>query len=166
MNRGYTRETYQAIVEKLRRRAPDMALSTDILCGFPGETDKDHAATLKLVREVEFDSAFMFVFSPRSGTKAAAMEGQLDRAVKVARVKEVIAAQMDITRRRNTAYIGKTMEVLVEGASPRDPAEVTSRTRTFKNVILHGYKIPVGRFLNVKILDSSGWALRGAVIEK
>jgi tRNA-2-methylthio-N6-dimethylallyladenosine synthase len=161
MNRGYTRESYLAIVEKLRKQVPDLALSTDLLCGFPGETEKDHAETLSLVKEVEFDSAFMFVFSPRAGTAAAGMAPQVERDVKVARVKEVISVQMDITRRKNAAYAGRTVEVLVEGKSPRDPSEVTSRTRTFKNVILPGNKIPAGSLLNVKITGSSGWALRG-----
>ena len=166
MNRGYTRESYLTVVDKLRKRVPDMALSTDILCGFPGETEQDHTATLALVKEVEFDSAFMFVFSPRTGTAAAGMEPQVERGVKVARVKEVIAAQMEITGRKNRACIGRTMEVLVEGPSPRDPAEVTSRTRTFKNVILQGNKTPAGAFLNVKITGSSGWALQGEPCER
>jgi tRNA-2-methylthio-N6-dimethylallyladenosine synthase len=161
MNRRYTREAYLALIEKLRRRVPDIALSTDILCGFPGETEEDHAATLSLVREVGFDSAFMFVFSPRAGTRAAELPDPVERPVKVARIKEIIGVQMEITKKKNAAYAGRTMEVLVEALSPRNPEEVTARTRTFKNVILKGGEDLIGRLLSVKITGGSGWALYG-----
>ncbi len=165
MNRGYTREAYLVIIDKLRKRSPSIALSTDILCGFPGETDDDHLATMDLVDKVGFDSAFMFIFSPRAGTKAAELTGQIAREVKVARVKEVIALQMEKTRFRNESLVGKIQEVMVEGLSPRDVSYVTSRTRTFKNVIFRGNKELVGQLLNVRITSCSGWALQGELID-
>lgn len=164
MNRGYTRDAYFQIIEKLRKQVPDIALSTDILCGFPGESDSDHQETINLIKQIEFDSAFMFVFSPREGTAAANMPDPVDRSVKIERVKEVIQLQMEITRRKNLAQVGKVVQVLVEGKSPRHPEELTSRTRTFKNVILKGDSSLIGRLVNVKITNCSGWALQGQII--
>jgi tRNA-2-methylthio-N6-dimethylallyladenosine synthase len=165
MNRGYTRESFLDKVLQLRARVPGMALTTDILCGFPGETDKDHQATVDLVRDAGFDAAFMFVYSPRKGTKAARFKETLDRARKVERVNEIIRLQMDITRRKNEAQIGAVHEVLAEGISPRDPNYITARTRTFKNVILKGDQKSVNRIFTVKITGSTGWALRGEAIQ-
>ncbi|MFH0919555.1 MAG: tRNA (N6-isopentenyl adenosine(37)-C2)-methylthiotransferase MiaB [Fibrobacterota bacterium] len=165
MNRGYTRERYLGLVERLRERVPDIALSTDVLCGFPGETEEDHARTLSLLQEVRFDAAFMFLYSPRKGTAAAAFAETLTRGEKVRRVNEVIALQMGITKEKNRACIGRTLEVRVEGISPRDAAALTARTRTHKNVILRGGPSLIGKTLTVKITGSSGWALLGETLK-
>jgi tRNA-2-methylthio-N6-dimethylallyladenosine synthase len=164
MNRGYTSEQYMRIIEKIRKRVPNIALSTDILCGFPGESDEDHSQTLKLVSEVGYDAAFMFIYSKRKGTRAAEMENQIERKVKVARLNDVIKMQMVITKAKNSDCIGNVEEVLVEGISPRETSKITARTRTFKNVILNGTIYDVGSIFKVKITGSTGWALEGEKI--
>ncbi|OGJ89497.1 MAG: tRNA (N6-isopentenyl adenosine(37)-C2)-methylthiotransferase MiaB [Candidatus Raymondbacteria bacterium RifOxyC12_full_50_8] len=164
MNRGYTRTAYVRTISKLRDRVPNIALSTDVLSGFPGETAEDHRETLNLLREVLFDSAFMFVYSPRKGTHAAELSDDVDRAEKVRRINEIIALQMEITKRKNQACVGREEEVLVEGISPRDPNQVTSRTRGFKNVIFMAAPDLIGKILRVRITGSTGWALQGEVL--
>jgi len=161
MNRGYTNSDYRLLIDKIRKRVPKIALSTDILCGFPGERDEDHAATVQLIKDIEYDAAFMFIYSKRKGTKAALMENQIKRDTKVSRLNEIIAIQMEITKLKNRLYVGNDEEVIVEGVSPKNPSKITARTRSFKNVILDGTESDVGKFLNVRITNSTGWALEG-----
>ncbi|MBL8029069.1 MAG: tRNA (N6-isopentenyl adenosine(37)-C2)-methylthiotransferase MiaB [Fibrobacteres bacterium] len=161
MNRGYTNKDYRLLIDKIRKRVPSIALSTDILSGFPGESDEDHALTLQLVKDIGYDAGFMFIYSKRKGTKAASMEEQLKREIKVARVNEIINVQMEITKAKNSQCIGNIEEVIVEGVSPRNPSKITARTRTFKNVILDGTASEVGSFLTVRVTGSTGWALEG-----
>jgi tRNA-2-methylthio-N6-dimethylallyladenosine synthase len=161
MNRGYTSEQYLRLIEKIRKKVPDIALSTDILCGFPGESDEDHSQTVKLVSEVGFDAAFMFIYSKRKGTKAAELGNQIERNVKVARLDEIIKMQMIITKAKNSACIGNIEEVLAESISPRDATKITARTRTFKNVILKGTISDVGKLFKIRVTGSMGWALEG-----
>ena len=134
MHRGYTVTRYREIVEQLRARVPGLALTTDIMLGYPGETQEQFENTMRFVEETRFDSAFMFAYSPRPGTKAAEREDQVPHEVKIERLTALIALQNRITVEINTAQVGRTFEVLVEGRSPKDAAKLTGYTRTLKTV--------------------------------
>jgi tRNA-2-methylthio-N6-dimethylallyladenosine synthase len=161
MHRGYTVARYREIVEKLRSRVPGIAITTDLMLGYPGETDEQVANTMRLVEEIRFDSAFMFAYSPRPNTKAADMENQVPRAVKVERLTALIALQNRITCEINAGLVGQTAEVLVEGRSPKDPTRLTGYTRTLKTV---NFTVPadgtrsadslIGKLVPVRLVQS------------
>ena len=122
MGRRYTREQYLRLVEKMRAAIPDLAITTDLIVGFPGETDEDFMETIRLVEEVEFDGAFMFIYSPRIGTPATRLKEQVPEDVKRDRIYHLIEVQNRISRKKNEEWVGRTVEVLVEGASHKDPS--------------------------------------------
>ncbi len=134
MHRGYTVEEYCAIVEKLRCSVPGLALTTDIMLGFPGETEQQFQNTLHLIKQIRFDSAFMFAYSPRPGTPAALRADQVEQKTKIARLNQLIALQNSITAEINAEWVGKEVEVLVDGVSTRDPHRFSGYTRTLKLV--------------------------------
>lgn len=134
MHRGYTVARYREIVEKLRAGIPGVAITTDLMLGYPGETDAQYENTMRLVEELRFDSAFMFAYSPRPNTKAAIREDQVPKQVKIDRLNALIALQNRITCEINASQVGQTAEVLVEGFSPKDPTRLTGYTRTLKTV--------------------------------
>ncbi len=129
MRRTYTRERYLALAEKLRAAIPDLAFGTDIIVGFPGETDREFEETLEVVEEVGFDSAFTFVYSPRHGTEAAAMEGQVAHEVKIERMERLVELTQGIAAERNARRVGLVEQVLVEGSSRTDETLLRGRTR-------------------------------------
>src|SRR5262249_48167252 len=141
MHRGYTVAQFRAILEKLRARVPGIAITTDIMLGYPGETEAQCENTRRFVEEVRFDWAFMFAYSPRPNTPAALRENQVPQPVKIARLNALIALQNRITVEINTAQVGRTFEVLVEGRSPKDPNRLTGYTRTLKTI---NFPIPEG----------------------
>jgi tRNA-2-methylthio-N6-dimethylallyladenosine synthase len=152
MRRGYTVADYRDIVRRLRAAMPDIALSTDILSGFSGETDDDHARTLELMREVRFDSAFMFAYSERDLTFAAKkLPDDVSPAIKAKRLSEIVALQESISAEVFAAQVGKPERVLVHGPSKRDPAQLMGRTDGFKTVILPPGIGEVGQFVDVTI---------------
>ncbi|MDQ3368678.1 MAG: tRNA (N6-isopentenyl adenosine(37)-C2)-methylthiotransferase MiaB [Myxococcota bacterium] len=152
MRRGYTVADYHAIVAALRAAVPDIALSTDILSGFSGETDADHQATLALMREVRFDSAFMFTYSERDLTFAAKkLPDDVGEPVKKRRLTEIIALQETISASVFAAQVGRRERVLVHGPSKRDPAQLIGRTDGFKSVILPAGVGAVGELVDVTI---------------
>lgn len=134
MRRGYTVDRYRRLLDKLRKHVPGIAVTTDIMLGFPGETREQYRATLEFVREARFDSAFMFAYSPRPGTRAAASGDQVPEAEKVDRLNELIATQNGITAEINRSSIGSSVDVLVDGASERNANRAVGLTRTFKTV--------------------------------
>lgn len=134
MRRGYTLAEFDAIVTKLRTLCPGIAITTDIMLGFPGETDEQYRNTMQYVEETRFDSAFMFAYSIRRGTKAADMPNQVPHAVKIERLSALVELQNRITVEKNQSLVGTTAEVLVEGFSPKDPSRLTGNTRTLKTV--------------------------------
>ena len=140
MNRRYTREYYLEIVERVRSQVPGISLTTDIMVGFPGESDADFADTLSLVEEVGFDSAFTFIYSPRKGTPATEMPDQVPEEVKKERIYQLIELQNKISLERNQAQVGSEVEVLVEGASKSDTLLLTGKTRTSKTVLFPAAK--------------------------
>jgi len=165
MNRGYTRENYLDLVSRIRQAIPEISLTTDIIVGFPGETEDDFQDTLNLIRQVEFDGAFTFCYSPLKGTRAAEFEDQIPEEAKKERIRRLIQVQREILERRNKALIGRKFEVLVEGLSKKSPDELQGRTRTNKVVIFKGGSDLIGRFIQVRIVDSGQWALRGEALE-
>ncbi len=165
MRRGYTREGYLTLLRKIRRAVPGAAITTDIMVGFPGETEDDFADTLSLVREARFDQAFTFVYNPRRGTPAASLEGAVSEGVKSRRIQELIGLQQSIGRELNRAEEGRVHEVLIEGPSAGNPARLTGRTRTNKTVVFEGDPAAAGSLAAVRITAGRLTHLEGELIE-
>ena len=165
MNRGYTREYYMDLVSRIRENVPDIAITTDLIVGFPGETEEDFADTMDLVRRVEFDVAFCFRYSPRRDTPAASMEDQLPEDVKMRRLHELLEVQDAISMARNDAMVGTSQEILVEGINPRDESQVTGRTSNNKIVFFPGDASLIGKTITVTITGAGNWSLRGEKCE-
>ncbi|HSL93989.1 MAG TPA: tRNA (N6-isopentenyl adenosine(37)-C2)-methylthiotransferase MiaB, partial [Bacillota bacterium] len=138
MNRGYTRQSYLELVAKIRESVPDAVITTDLIVGFPGESQADHGETLALVQKVGFDAAFTFAYSPRSGTPAAELDEQLSAEEKNVRLRELIALVNESSLRQNTKLVGRVLEVLVEGPSKTDATRLTGRTSGNKLVHFAG----------------------------
>lgn len=164
MNRGYTREHYLYLIDELRTKVPDISITTDLIVGFPGETEQDFLDTLDLVKRVEFDVAFCFRYSPRRGTPAASMEDQIPEDVKMHRLYELLEIQDSISVAKNEALIGTVQCVLVEGRNPKDEKQLSSRTDTNKIVFFTGEDELIGKIVKVRIIDSGNWSLRGELI--
>lgn len=161
MNRRYSREQYLDLVRKLREAAPDITISTDIIVGFPGETEENFEDTLKLVKEVEYDSAFTFLYSKRTGTPAAEYGDQIPEDVGHARFNRLVDALNAISLKKNESYIGRTMQVLVDGASRKDPGILSGRTEGFKLVDFAGDEKLIGQIVPVTITGGKTFSLRG-----
>jgi tRNA-2-methylthio-N6-dimethylallyladenosine synthase len=164
MNRHYGREQYLSLVKKIKREIPDAALTTDIIIGFPGETEEDFLDTLTLVKEVEYDSAFTFIYSRRNNTPADKMEEQIDDKIKHDRFNRLVKVVNEISAKRNKAYDKEIVEVLVEGTSKNDENKLMGRTRTGKLVNFAGNKDNIGRLVNVKITEALSFSLNGEEI--
>jgi tRNA-2-methylthio-N6-dimethylallyladenosine synthase len=160
MRRTYSRERYLALVNKLRAAIPDLALTTDLIVGFPGETERDFAETVEVVEEVGYDAAFTFVFSPRSGTEAASMPDQVPDDVKAERIERLIEVVQGLAARRNAERVGRIEEVLVEGPSRTDAAVLRGRTRRNTTVNFTGGAEP-GALVDIGIDGSTSTTLRG-----
>jgi tRNA-2-methylthio-N6-dimethylallyladenosine synthase len=160
MRRTYSRERYLALVADLRAAIPDLALTTDLIVGFPGETDEDFRQTVAAVHEVGFDGAFTFVFSPRSGTEAAEMAGQVPDDLKRERIEELIEVVQHSAARRNAERVGRIEEVLVEGPSRTDDSLLRGRTRRNTTVNFSG-SAPPGALVSVRIDGATSITLRG-----
>ncbi len=161
MNRGYTRQQYLAKVEKLRSIQPDLSLSTDIIVGFPGETEADFQDTLDLVQEVAFHQAFCFKYSPRPQTKAATLPDQVPEEVKAERLTRLLDLQNRLTLAANQGFLGQVREVLVERESKRSSAELCGRLRTNQVVNFSGPRELLGRLVQVKITEAHPHSLKG-----
>jgi tRNA-2-methylthio-N6-dimethylallyladenosine synthase len=160
MRRTYTRERYLALVDKMRAAIPDLAFGTDIIVGFPGETERDFQETLEVVEEVGYDSAFTFVYSPRHGTEAAVMPEQVPHDVKIERMERLVDVTQRLARERNETRIGRVEEVLVEGPSRTDPSVLRGRTRRNTTVNFAGSAQP-GELVEVAIEGATSTTLRG-----
>jgi tRNA-2-methylthio-N6-dimethylallyladenosine synthase len=161
MRRTYSRERYLKLVGDLRAAIPDLALTTDIIVGFPGETEDDFRETLEVVEEVRYDGAFTFVFSPRSGTEAANMDGQVPEQLKRERIERLVEVVQQIAQERNEERVGRVEEVLVEGPSRTDASLLRGRTRRNTTVNFGGSGCP-GDFVPVRIEAASSTTLRGS----
>lgn len=161
MNRRYTSGEYLALVERMKARIPELSLSTDILVGFPGETEEDLEATFELMRRVRFAYAYMYFFNPREGTAALKLPGALPDAVKKERLARVIALQKEITRDLMKSYLGETAEVLVEDRSKKREGELLARTDQDMMVVFPGDASRIGSFARVRLESLRGATFRG-----
>jgi tRNA-2-methylthio-N6-dimethylallyladenosine synthase len=160
MRRTYGRERYLRLVDELRGAIPDLALTTDLIVGFPGETEDDFRETIEVVEEVGFDGAFTFVYSPRAGTEAAAMPDQISEDVKRERIERLIDVVQHVAAGRNAERVGRTEEVLVEGPSRTDPTLLRGRTRRNTTVNFTG-TAAAGELVDVRIEGATSTTLRG-----
>jgi tRNA-2-methylthio-N6-dimethylallyladenosine synthase len=164
MKRVYTLESYRAIVDELRSVVPGVTITTDVIVGFPGETDEQFEATMEAFRQLRFDGAYMFAYSTRPGTPAGDREDQVPPAVKKERLNRLIALQNDITCEINETYMGRELEVLVEGPSPKKPDLLQGYSREFKMVHFPGSASRVGRLAKVRVTGSALWGLSAELI--
>ncbi len=162
MNRRYTFGEYMEKIQRLRMEIPDIAITTDIIAGFPSETGQDHRMTVQALREVEFDGIFAFKYSPRPRTRALELQGHLSDEVKTERLHEILQVQDLITEKKNRTYQGRTVQVLVEGRAEGKAGFFTGRTRTNKIVnVLSPIEIPVGSLIDVTIDHTFRHSLEG-----
>ena len=164
MNRGYTREYYLDLVRKIKEAVPNISLTTDLIVGFPGETEEDFQDTLDLIREVGFSSSFTFIFSPRNGTPAATMSEQIPEEVKKDRIYRLIELQNEISSEYMQTHLNQVVEVLVDGVNS-ETQELTGRTRTNHPVTFIGDPNLVSKLVPVKITQCQTWSLRGELVK-
>lgn len=164
MNRKYTSYDYMKKIEKIKNTVPDIALTTDIIVGFPGETEEDFEQTLKLVKEVEYDSAFMFMYSTRKGTIAEKMDGHIPEEIKKERFNRLLETANEISAKKNKAYMGAVEQVLVEGFSKKNESVLSGRNRKNKLINFVGDETKIGQIVNVKINDVKSFSLNGIEI--
>ncbi len=163
MNRRYTSAYYLELVGKIKHRIPEISLTTDLIVGFPGESEADFQATLDLVKEVGYLSAFTFIYSPRHGTPAAKMANQVPEEVKKERIYRLIELQNSISSKQMQSHVGKTYEVLIDEFSS-ETQEISGRTRAHKQVVVSGSKELIGKLVPVKITEARTWSLKGELI--
>jgi tRNA-2-methylthio-N6-dimethylallyladenosine synthase len=168
MLRRYTREEYLACVERLRAAIPRLALTTDVIVGFPGETEEDFAETLSAVEQVGFVDAYTFIFSPRDGTPATRLPPELAVPDEVAseRLQRLVALVRSRAREHNLGLLGTRHEVLVEREAKRGEAMLMTRTRDFKTVLVPGDASMLGRYLNVELTGTTGSTFTGAIVRE
>lgn len=165
MNRKYTKEEYLALAAKIRERIPDVSITTDIIVGFPGETEEDFLETLDVVRKVRFDSAFTFIYSKRTGTRAASMPEQIDKNTAQDRFDRLLKLVTDISKEQTKQYAGRIMEVLVEDKNAKDPSMLSGRLSN--NSVVH-FKAPeslIGSIVQVKLDEACGFYYIGSLAE-
>jgi len=161
MHRGYTREKFLGIIQKLRRAKPHIGLTTDLIVGFPGETEKDFEETLSLAREVEFDNAYIFKYSPRRDTPAAAMPDQVPQEIREERNHHLLETINEIGKRKYEAFVGRQTQILVEGPSKKNPLRMSGRTRCNKIVLFDGSERHRGQIMDLKITRAGSFTLYG-----
>jgi tRNA-2-methylthio-N6-dimethylallyladenosine synthase len=161
MHRGYTRERFIGIIEKLRKSRPNIGITTDIIVGFPGETEADFEETLSLAREVQFDNAFMFKYSPRKDTPAASMPNQTPQEILEERNQRLLQTVNEIAAEKYNQLVGKTVQILVEGESKKNAARMMGRTRCNRIVLFDGGDRHRGQLMDVKITRTGSFTLYG-----
>jgi tRNA-2-methylthio-N6-dimethylallyladenosine synthase len=165
MNRGYTRKEYLELINKIRENIDKPSISTDIIVGFPGETEDDFAETMSLVKELKFGMAYTFSYSPRSGTSAADLDNQIDEDLKKDRLQRLMDLQNRISYENNKALKNETIKVLVEGESKNNPDNFMGRSRRNKLVIFPKCQDCKGKIRKVKINEVNSWTLYGKLVE-
>jgi tRNA-2-methylthio-N6-dimethylallyladenosine synthase len=163
MHRGHDRDAYYRLIDRLREHCPDIALSSDFIVGYPGETDADFEATLELVRHVRYDSAFCFKYSPRPGTPASRAEDSVPEDVKDARLQELLALTREQTADAMARQVGRRLDVLVEKGG-RNDGDMQGRTPDFKIVHFRGNPRQIGQIMPMRITEAYGQSLRGELI--
>ncbi|MBR6744672.1 MAG: tRNA (N6-isopentenyl adenosine(37)-C2)-methylthiotransferase MiaB [Clostridia bacterium] len=164
MNRNYTRESYLSLIRYMREKMPDIAISTDIIVGFPGETEEDFEETLSIVREARYDMMYSFIYSKRSGTPAAEMADQIPPAVTGARFPRLLEVQNEISLERNLVWENQTLRVLVDGRSKNNPEKFSGRTDGNKIVLFDADDSDIGKFVNIRITKAQTFALIGEIV--
>jgi len=164
MDRRYTIEEYDALVGQLRAAIPDLALTTDLIAGFPTETEDDHRATVDYLERIRFDAAFMFKYSPREGTRAFQWGDPIPEAEKSARLEEIIAVQERISAEINRNWVGRTVEVLVEGPARRGEGDGQGKTPQFKTAIFPAQDRKPGDLVHVRVETTTAHSLRGQIV--
>lgn len=165
MNRKYTKRQYLTLVDKIRKAIPDIAITTDIIVGFPGETEEDFEDTIEVVKHSKFDSAFTFLYSIREGTPAAKDKDQIPDDIKHTRFNRLLEVLKEISLERNQNLIGKEVKVLVEEISKNDSTKLSGRTDTNKLIHFEGNESLIGSIVNVKVNTAKTWTLEGEIIE-
>ena len=163
MNRSYTRQRYLDQVALARQYMPDLVLTTDIIVGFPGETNEEFNETLKLVETVRYDSMFTFIYSPRVGTIAAGLPDPMTRAEKQVNFDKLVEAATRISGEVHAQYVGERVEALVDGENKNEDYPLTARTKNGRLVHLKGDASLIGRFVPVTITRSTSWSLFGEI---
>ena len=166
MNRPYTRAKYEEMIAYARSVMPSMVLTSDVIIGFPGETEDEAMQTVDLVEKTQFDALFTFIFSPRPGTPAAKMDDPVSREEKQVWFEKLVDAQNAISAKKHAAYIGRTVKVLVDGESDDEAFPLAARTEGNRLVRMKGDKALIGTFAKAKITDSNTWALYGEAVEE
>lgn len=161
MNRRYSREQYLALVEQIRQRIPDVSLTTDILLGFPGETEEDFQQTVSLMQQVRYQAAYMYYYNPREGTPAASYPNQIPLETKKKRLQRIIDMQLEITRQETARRLGKTVLVLAESVSRDNSAELLGKTEQDERVVFAAPKSLCGQFVQVQLVELTGNTIRG-----
>jgi tRNA-2-methylthio-N6-dimethylallyladenosine synthase len=161
MHRGYTREKFIGIIKKLRAAKPNIGIYTDIIVGFPGETEEDFEQTLSLCREVEFDNAYIFKYSPRRDTPAAEMPDQVPQEIREERNHRLLELVNEIAARKYDKFIGQQVQILVEGPSKKNAARYTGRTRCNRIVLFDGSPRHHGQIMDLKIKRTGSFTLYG-----
>jgi tRNA-2-methylthio-N6-dimethylallyladenosine synthase len=164
MNRKYTYEDYRQKILQLRKRVPGIAITSDIIAGFPGETHDDHLLTINALKDIEFDGIYAFHYSPRQGTKAALMTGRISDEIQSQRLYEILSVQNKITTRINKSLEGTIQEVLIEGSDDTEKKQLMGRTRTNKIVTIPESTFYTGNLINVKISNGRQHSLEGQII--
>ncbi|BBB68073.1 tRNA-2-methylthio-N(6)-dimethylallyladenosine synthase [Undibacterium sp. YM2] len=166
MKRGYTAIEYKSVLRRLKQVRPDIAVSSDFIVGFPGETDEDFDALMKLINDIGFDNSFSFIFSPRPGTPAANLEDNTPAELKLRRLQHLQSVIDANTKKYSNAMIGTVQRILVEGPSVKDPNELQGRTENNRVVNFAGSKDLVGTLVNTRITESYNYSLRGELVEE
>jgi len=166
MHRAYTAEKYVELVRRIRRARDGIAITTDIIVGFPGETEDDYKQTRDLVEEIKFDNAFVFRYSPRRGTSAAEMPGQIDERIKEERNQDLLRVVNESNRRKLERLVGTDVEILCEGPSKTNPARLMGRTRTNKIVVFEGNEELIGEIAHVQVQQANGFSLYGTPVRR
>ena len=164
MNRKYKKEQYLDLIKRIRNKIPDVVFSTDIIVGFPGETEEDFEDTIDVVKQVNFEQIFMFIYSRRVGTRADKMENQIPEEIKHKRFDRLKQVFEESIEENNKKYIGTTQKILVEGYSKNNQDMLTGRTDTNKVVIFEGPEELIGKIINIKIISEHKWYLKGEVL--
>lgn len=165
MNRKYTKEEYLEKIRKVKERIPDISLSTDIIVGFPTETNEEFLDTLDVLRRAEFDSVFSFIYSKREGTPAAKLDFVLTEDEIKKNFDKLLEVQNEISKKKNDAYVGKVFEVLVDGVSKNNDEMLSGRTDTAKIINFKGDKSLCGKYVKVKVTEAHTWSLNGELVE-
>ena len=165
MNRKYTKEQYLELVDKMKEKIPNLTLSTDIIVGFPGETDEEFEDTLDVVRKARFEQVFMFIYSRRKGTPGDKMENQVPEEIKHKRFDKLKELVESMIEENNKKYVGTIQKVVVEGTSKNNPNMLTGRTNSNKVVIFSGSKDLIGKYIDIKIVSEHMWYLKGEITD-